>query len=284
MNEASNVEPQLCPYPLDLERLGVIVTCMGRLTFLRQTLPSVLAEFPGVYCLVDYGCPEQSGAWVESEYTDEVERGRIIVHRVPNVNVFHKTDALNQGARRAMRAGCQYLCFLDADTVVLNRFWSWLAHDWDRSKFLVANLQSMRSLFGVLVVGAQDFERVGGYDEEFRGWGNEDLELRLRLHLLGGLEYAHLPVHVLSGISHGDWLRTRHYSEKSREASFAKNWEYMLCKVRAWTGRELDQLGPTVAPLMQPLCEEYIRPSVDEGNARTMGRRRWNRWSVRRRR
>ena len=267
---------------LDPSQLGVIVTCMDRLRFLRRTLPSVLAELPGTYCLVDYGCPERSGAWVESEYARELEKGRILVHRVTHVSVFHKTDALNRGARRAMEAGCRYLCFLDADTAVRAGFWRWLADNWDTSKFLIASPEGARSLFGALVVAAQEFERVGGYDETFRGWGNEDLELRLRLHLLGGLGYDRIPVRFLSGIPHSDALRTRHYPEKDREVSFAASWTYMASKVRSWTGCELDQLRPMIAPLTETPATDidptsFGPPSAPRGSRRSWNRRRWGR-------
>lgn len=241
---------------LDLQDLWVIVTCKGRLAFLRRSLPSVLRSLPGSYCLVDYDCPEGSGDWVASEYPEQVASGRVVVQRVRGSQHFHKADALNQGARRALAGGASHLCFLDADTLVLDGYWCWLAEHWEHTRFLTVALDGARSLFGVLALRASDFERAGGYDEWFRGWGNEDLELRLRLHLAYGLGYALIPARFLAAIPHGDELRTQHYLQKDKQASFDESWAYTVNKVVGWTGSLPWDLGPSVSVLMHPLESE----------------------------
>jgi hypothetical protein len=250
----------------DLRSLSVVVTCMGRLSFLRRTLPRAVKELPGRYYLVDYGCPEQSGAWVEREYREHVESGRIVVQGVTGVTEFHKTDALNQGARRAIDDGAKYLCFLDADTLVQDGFWRHIEERWNPATFLIPALDSARSVFGVLVANAADFARLSGYDETFRGWGNEDLEMRLRLHLQGGLDYDFIPASLLGSIPHEDELRTQNYSEKDKNASFSRSWSYTIDKVRSWTGRAFYDLGPVVLDLMRPLTADDGAP--DETVAR----------------
>lgn len=259
---------------------------MARLSFLRRCLPAALRGFPGNYCLVDYGCPEASGDWLEATYPEQVANGRMVVHRVSDVRQFHKTDALNQGARRALAGGARYLCFLDADTLVRDGFWGWLEECWDPARFLVAAPDCARSAFGVLVVAAQDFRQSGGYDESFRGWGNEDLELRLRLHLQAGLAYDFIPARFLSAIAHGDELRTHLYPEKDIHKSFNDSWSYTMNKVRAWTGSPAYELGPSVTALLRPLqaadaTEDGAPPSVDAAARPRAARRGWRRWGGR---
>src|SRR3954469_164023 len=103
---------------VELSRIWAVVPCMGRLAFLRQTLPAFLRQPAMRYCLVDYSCPEGCGAWVERDFPAEVASGRLAIERVAGEAHFHKTRAHNLGARRAVAAGAEVLCFLDADTLV----------------------------------------------------------------------------------------------------------------------------------------------------------------------
>ena len=160
------------------------------------------------------------------------------------------------------------MCFLDADTVAcpgLNRFLHESLHP---DRFLV-ELQG-RSLFGFLAVPAAAFVRMGGFDENIVGYGGDDIELRLRLHLVAGLGYVAAPPRLLRGLPHADDVRTQHYAQKSRELSNGQNLAYVRRRVREWTGRELFDLEPSVVRL-------YRRPpdgrqAIDPTNLRARRR------------
>src|SRR5207248_9025163 len=94
------------------------VPCMGRLSFLQKTVGSAVSHPAANYCLVDYSCPDRCGDWLMNRYPEEIRRHRMAVERVPNQRLFHKCKSHTAGAERALPEGAEYLCFLDADTVV----------------------------------------------------------------------------------------------------------------------------------------------------------------------
>jgi hypothetical protein len=102
-----------------LRLLWIIVTCMGRRAFLQKTAPAILTQAAARqarYCLVDYSCPDACGDWLASHHAAHVAGGTAHVVAVPGRTFFHKTVALNRGARAALDAGAAALCFADADT------------------------------------------------------------------------------------------------------------------------------------------------------------------------
>ena len=66
-------------------------------------------------------------------------------------------------------------------------------------------------LAGTILVERTLFERVGGYDEVFEGWGAEDVDLIVRLIAAGAVREA-FPPQVFSVIHHNDERRIRHQS------------------------------------------------------------------------
>jgi hypothetical protein len=226
---------------------------MGRLAFLKRTLPALLAQ-PAHVCLVDYSCPEACGAWLESQHGAEVDAGRALVVRVPGRAFFHKTEALNLGARAAVAAGAGQLCFADADTLLAPGAVQHLRAALQPGLFVVAGRgpggASIPSLTGLLAVGAGDFTRAGGYDEGFEDWGSEDIELRLRLHLRAGLRPAFAAPWVAAPIAHGNWLRTRFHRERDIRRSAGRNFARLATLVQQWTGRPLEEAPEIVQTLL----------------------------------
>lgn len=211
-----------------------VVTCMGRLAHLKETFEAFI--HPCV--VVDYSCPDRSGDWVE-------EQGGIVV-RVPGETHFHKTRALNAGAQRAIQLGATQLAFLDADTRVQTGF---LGQVWDKTTCLIAP-PGNPALVGVLVMPTEDFLRVKGYDEGYQGWGCEDLDMRLRLHLSGSV-FGYLSTTSLSSIPHTDDLRTRNYAVKNHMISRAVNAIRMEGVIRTLTGKGPADLDDTAKRLMR---------------------------------
>lgn len=71
---------------------------------------------------------------------------------------------------------------------------------------------------GLLCVRRDDFERVGGYNGAFEGWGWEDQDMIARLTLGAGLERVQHG--VVTHLSHDDDARTRHHP-----AGLVNRWE-----------------------------------------------------------
>lgn len=205
----------------------IVVPCKGRLSFLRQTAKLWQKYTDFHVCLVDYSCPERCGDWLETEFPDCPEGRRWLVERVPGRALFNKSAAHNAGAACALRHGAEYICFLDADTALREGFGAFVRQHLDRSKFLIAGLHQgvldIPSMTGLLVVPAASFSQVGGFDESFIGWGGEDIEMRFRLHLVGGLSFSDVPSSLTQPLEHGDELRTQYYEQSDLVCSNSQN-------------------------------------------------------------
>ena len=75
--------------------LTFVTTCMGRLRFLRETLPLLAAQPAAACVVVDYGCPDHCGDWVQANLP------QVKVVRWPAASTFHAAHARNLGAAAA---------------------------------------------------------------------------------------------------------------------------------------------------------------------------------------
>ena len=95
---------------------------------------------------------------------------------------------------------------------------------------------------GTFACSRADFERVGGYDEVYRGWGEEDNDLYDALQFVGREQRA-LPATLLRHLPHGDDERTRFYPVADRLLGHAVNRVYRILK---WDTARLNRELPTV--------------------------------------
>jgi hypothetical protein len=220
---------------LTMTRIWFIIPCKGRLAFLRESLPRVLALRSATCCLVDFDCPEQCGTWAQSTFRDDVERGKLVIERARERPLFNKAAAHNAGAQRAVEAAADQLVFLDADTLVASEFLHVMAPALNPHQFWIAERRpdgmDDPDLFGLLIVPTWAFRAAGGFDEQYRGWGIEDLDMRLQLRLRLPLIVGEIPLTLVSGIAHEDALRTQFYDQKDVKASDLANQELMLQKL-----------------------------------------------------
>jgi hypothetical protein len=223
-----------------------VITCMGRLAHLTQTLPGVVQEFERAV-LVDWSCPNGSGDWAARTFGDRVE-----VVRVRGETVFHKTRALNEGIARARPD--EWLLVLDADTRVAPGLRAACEERAVPGWFAIGDRvwpgpRWRQHLGGVLLVARAALDRVGGYDEGFLDYGPEDVEMRCRLRLLGDLRCADLPEHLLESLPHSDALRMQYASQGDLRRSVWKNGQLLAARVRSWTGKEVGAV-PEIADLL----------------------------------
>lgn len=195
-------------------RISFITTCKGRLHHLKQTLPLMMAEGPDEAIVVDYDCPQGTAAW-----TREAFPAVRVIHQTGSP-VFNVSHARNLGAAAA---GMPWLCFVDADTLVTPGWVAWMRENLDPRRFYIQRKarpdQILPEAIGTFICPREAFERVMGYDEVFRTWGGEDLELYERL-VNAGLEQAEYPDHFVRSIPHGDEFRFAFYEEREKYRAY----------------------------------------------------------------
>ncbi len=201
-----------------MTELCFVTTCMGRLTALRQSLGPMLAQ-GGSCVVVDYSCPEGAGDWVLNNHPI----ARVIP--VPGEDRFNASAARNIRARHTT---APWICFVDSDVVLTPVFAETVLPMLAPGGYYRA-FSSDRGLGGTFVCARSDFEQVGGYDEMYRCWGEEDNDLYDALQFVG-LEARELPEPLLRHLAHGDLERTRFYPVADRVLGHAVNRVYRLLK------------------------------------------------------
>jgi hypothetical protein len=213
----------------DVTKIVGISTCKGRLEFIQQSSIAFINASPDnvKYLLVDYGCPQKTGQWVKNNLPASKA---FTLELNPSNNIFHKTIALNAGAKYAINnLGAEYLLFFDADTIIkpglIEQITSLLEED--KCFIFVDTNEENKDLTGFLVVHKKLFRESGGYEESFRDWGAEDLEFRLRLYAKHKRPFKLITGEFLDSIPHDDSLRTQFYSEKNSDLSNERNYKRM---------------------------------------------------------
>jgi hypothetical protein len=225
------------------------------------------------FVFVDYYCPDGSGSWVQAQGRDRVRvemaalKSPLSDDRQP---VFNKPEALNLGALAAIEQGAKYLVFLDADTLVTPQLISFIRGNASLERFMIFEPSlERRDLSGFLVVHRIHFLKVDGFDSEFKGWGAEDLEMRVKLLLRGGapigdpkailrnpkkylLRWTEMPSILAQSIPHDDERRVANYANKDKDSSHNLNLNRLCANVYNW-------LGTHPADLHETALGPYIR-------------------------
>jgi len=199
-----------------------ISTCKGRLEHVKQSSKSFLesANNNAQYLLVDYNCPEKTGQWVLDNYSN----ANVLSIR-NNSDIFHKTVALNAGARYAINnLNADYLMFFDADTIVKPGLFEFISSLLKKDGFIITtNNKHTKDLTGFIILSTKMFRESGGYEESFRGWGAEDLEFRIRLYAKHKYSFNMIEPDFLTNIPHESDLRVKYYSDKDQWISNNRN-------------------------------------------------------------
>lgn len=213
--------------------ISLVTTCKGRLAFLKQSLPHMVAQPQAEVVVVDFDCPEGAGAWTESEFPS----ARVV--RVADAPLFHLARARNLGAQAAR---APWLCFVDSDVLLAERFVERVLPDLREGAFYTASGAEVE-LIGTAICRRDDYLAIEGYDEVMEGWGAEDTDFYIRLGLLGRRREV-LPVDLLRVISHDGETRTRFHAIK--DLWLAQRTNALYAQVRHDLAR---QLGTVNMPL-----------------------------------
>ncbi len=204
-------------------RVSIVTTSKGRLHHIRDTVPRMLACGVDEVVVVDYGCPDGTGDWVERHCPG----ARVL--RVTDDPGFCLPRARNLGARATQG---DWIAFVDGDVQVGAGWGDWMRRHLRAGHFYRAGpIDGTRhpETWGTAICARRDWEAVGGYDEVFRGWGGEDFDLYLQLRQNGVVE-SDFPPAFVRAIPHGDDERTAYSDLKSREAHLFVNRCYTTAK------------------------------------------------------
>jgi glycosyltransferase involved in cell wall biosynthesis len=201
-------------------KYSIITTCKGRLSNLKITLPEFLKQENAEVVVVDFDCPDGTSDYVSQAYP----AARVV--SVVNKPRFNGSHAKNLGAAQSKG---DFLVFLDADVVIAENFVRYVdsrirAHSFARFGGIRQN-----SLMGSCVVGRKDFERIGGFDELLGGYEGEDLELYMRLRLIGAHQIMLEPTIVVKVVEQTTEERER-YRAPDLKIQFLRGQLYSLAK------------------------------------------------------
>lgn len=206
------------------QRYSIVVTCRGRLPFLLQTLPSLLAQPEAEVVVVDYSCPENTAGVVAERYPAAV------IAKVEGADSFHLADARNVGAHAASG---EILIFVDADIVIAPDFVARIDAQMREGVFFHFPLsETIRGWSGTCVVPKRHFDRIEGYDDLIHGYGGDDLDLYFRLSRIPLKALLLDPSYIARILRHSAKSRTAHYN-RSRAESVAINFAYLQMKFAA---------------------------------------------------
>lgn len=216
--------------------ISIITVCKGRLSHLKESLPSFLNQPDCEVIVVDYDCPERSGEFVEENYP----AAKVV--KVENRPYFNNWAARNHGGAAATGT---IVAFLDADIIVGEGFCDWIkenigpnhlgkmpgamAQTTHRDEKLS---EASNKLEGVQVMHREKFELLDGYDDLLQGWGaggDMDMADRLNFH---GVEVIFMPEALIArSIQHPMEERTKFHQNKSTAHSHLVGILYRKSKI-----------------------------------------------------
>jgi N-terminal domain of galactosyltransferase len=209
-------------------KLSFFTTCMGRSSYLAQTLrPNIenSRDWPNVeFVVLAYGDPETTEL-VKRDFHEEIasEKIRLWETKAP---YYVYADSRNMAARLATGA---VAINLDADNIMAPGYARWIGGTFSKDMNIVVRAVKEGTHFpqrrfgggGLMAFSMELFRRVGGYDRRISFWGGEDQDLALRM-VAAGATFIRSPEDLLGTVLvHGDELRFAKLSEEDRTKSEA---------------------------------------------------------------
>lgn len=161
-------------------KISLFTTCKGRLDYLRRTLPAnVRNAHPNIELVIlNYGSTDQMDAWMKANFRAEIEAGTIAYYRSAGQTYYDSAHSKNCGAR--LSTG-DVVCNIDADNFAEREFQDYLFEKFsDPALDMLFNLH-VDGRTGRLALRKRSFEKVGGHNEEMKGYGSDDVDLRDRV-------------------------------------------------------------------------------------------------------
>lgn len=208
-------------------------TCRGRTAHVKQTLPRNLANNKSSnskFVLLNYDSPDGLLDYIVTNHQEALKSGKLVVYSYcPPDGKWHMAHAKSMAMRLGILEGGDTVVTLDADNFTGPNLDEYIDANLEPGSFLHPDFASikrmswtperpLRGFAGRLAIRAQDFLKLGGYDEQFNLWGSEDIDLLGRLHRSGYKPkfFHHTNLHV---VPHGPEVRFKEYPEAVKNES-----------------------------------------------------------------
>jgi glycosyltransferase involved in cell wall biosynthesis len=172
--------------------LSFCITCKNRLDQIRKTLPQNLEDNKKnkdliEFILVDFGSTDGLQEWIQENFTSEIKDSYLKYYYTEELVEWHASVAKNTSHIFARN---EILVNLDCDNFTGK----------DGGLFIIKNMlkygvnstvihqfsnEFMDGSFGRIALSKENFLRIGGYDESFEPMGYQDVNLLIRLMLMG---------------------------------------------------------------------------------------------------
>jgi predicted glycosyltransferase involved in capsule biosynthesis len=223
--------------------ISFCTTCMGWLAYLHYTLPTnleVLGSFhsKAELVLLDYNSPDGLEEWVFANFQPHLDSGLLKFYKTDKPAYFCRTHAKNVVHKFS---NGEYVCNLDADNFLSDPYVRLLFDLFEEYDDAIA--YGSDSAQGRIALKKEYFVALGGYNEDFKAWGVEDVDLILRSSLkfqLRGVDLSELCLFI----EHGHDERVKNQKNKdlleAREESaviakeLLKNKQYIANTGREW--------------------------------------------------
>jgi glycosyltransferase involved in cell wall biosynthesis len=173
--------------PLELYKISLCTTCMGRASNLKISLPKNIednSDYPNIeFVILDYNSADGLGEWIQSEMQEYIKRGILNYYRTEEPKYYSMTHSRNLAFKVAQG---DVVNNIDADNFTQPGFVAYVN--------LLANHQKSKAIFAKgkqMLRGRSGFwkkefiDLLGGYDEDLKGYGHDDWDLVRRAWGLG---------------------------------------------------------------------------------------------------
>jgi glycosyltransferase involved in cell wall biosynthesis len=188
-------------------KISVVIQCKGRKDHVLRSIENLRNDLPNII-VVDYNCPDRTAALVSREYPE------IVCVKESTEAYYNASKARNLGLGKVKTP---LVFFKDADILPSPSFVRRInSIDFEREFVLMGSKRAFGAN-GSVVTSTSAARKIGGYDEFFYGYGQQDIDFFERLKMIG-LEPRYITGEPQEILSHSVTQRTQYHPYPRNEA------------------------------------------------------------------
>jgi hypothetical protein len=191
---------------------------MNRLEHLQKTLhQNMLDNFmleDVEFVLLDYNSTDGLEDWVKNNMQGYIKSGILTYYKTLTPTSYYRSHSRNMAFKLA---DAELVCNLDADNFLGKGFASFMMDAFiNKHKILYTSHLNKRDIGGRICFRKKDFIEIRGYNEMFKSYGLEDIELIFRFHKNGYIQEIFYNPEFYEAIHHS-------HEKRFSEESFSKD-------------------------------------------------------------